>query len=169
MKKILLSVELALIMIFAACTSFSYKVTESEAQEILRTGTYAVTIPDDYPGNAKSGRTTALEIKSVLDDFLDDVTILSCVSDYKSLSPDEKAKYDYIVEPVINYWEDNLTAWTGKPDKLLLDINIYMSKTGQVLDKFTIDAKSSNMIIGENDPVELIKSPAKAHYAKVLK
>ncbi|MBQ1670820.1 MAG: DUF4823 domain-containing protein, partial [Treponema sp.] len=64
---------------------------------------------------------------------------------------------------------DNIATWSGKPDKLILVITIYKAKTSEVMDTFTIDAESSSIFFGANDPVDLIKDPSSVHYGKIIK
>jgi len=169
MKKILAFVIAAYSMSFLACTSSSFTVQESEPTSLSKTETYAITVPDDYPDESNSGRTTSMEIRKVLATCGVNASLLNRFPDYESVPQETRAKYDYIVEPTITYWEDNVTTWSGKPDKLLLVITIYKAKTAQVMDTFTIDAKSSSIIFGDNDPVDLIKEPASVHYGKIIK
>ncbi len=168
-EKIFQIAILACAALLIDCSSSAYTVKEGEASELPKAASYAITVPEDYPQESDSGSSTSIEIRKVLANLGINATLLYRYPDYKSLPSDTRAKYDYIVEPVINYWEDNVTAWTGKPDKLLLDIIIYDAKTSAVMDKFTIDGKSARMIAGGNDPVELIKDPASVHYAKIIK
>ena len=56
-----------------------------------------------------------------------------------------------------------------KTRQLLLVITIYKTKTSEVIDTFTIDAKSSSIFFGANDPVDLIKDPSSVHYGKIIK
>lgn len=65
------------------------------------------------------------------------------------------SKYDYIIVPVINLWEDNATAWSGKPDKLNFTILIYNSAK-ELITSADLDGQSAAAVIDENDPSELI-------------
>ena len=76
----------------------------------------------------------------------------------KKIDESELQKYDYVVVPAIVSWEDNATAWSGKPDKLVFSIEIY-DKDKKKVASGNIDAKSTNTTIVENDPSELIDKP----------
>ncbi len=169
MKKILAFLLAAYSMIFLACTTSSFTVHESEPTTLSKTETFAITVPNDYPDESKSGITTSLELQKVLAGCGVNASLLNRFPDYKSVTAETKEKYDYIVEPTINYWEDNIATWSGKPDKLLLVITIYKTKTSEVMDTFTIDAESSSIFFGDNDPVDLIKDPSSVHYGKIIK
>ncbi|MBO4385720.1 MAG: DUF4823 domain-containing protein [Treponema sp.] len=169
MKKILAFVIAASAMIFVSCTSSSFTVQESIMASLSKTESYAITVPEDYPDESNSGRTTSMEIRKVLANCGVNASLLNSFPDYETVPKETRAKYDYIVEPTIAYWEDNVTTWSGKPDKLLLVIIIYRAKTAEIMDTFTIDASSSSIIFGDNDPVDLIKEPANVHYAKIIK
>ncbi|MBQ5499292.1 MAG: hypothetical protein IIT73_05820, partial [Treponema sp.] len=60
MKKILAFLLAAYSMIFLACTTTSFTVHESEPTTISKAETFAITVPNDYPNESKSGITTSL-------------------------------------------------------------------------------------------------------------
>lgn len=169
MKKILAFLLAAYSIIFLACTTTSFTVQESEPTLLSKTETFAITVPADYPDESNSGITTSMEIQKVLAGCGVNASLLNSFPDYESVPQETRAKYDYIVEPTITYWEDNIATWSGKPDKLLLVITIYKAKTAQVMDTFTIKAESSSIFFGYNDPVDLIKDPSSVHYGKIIK
>jgi len=174
MKKIIIEkIFQVAITAFAAllidCSSTAYRVMEGEITQLSKSASYAITVPNDYPDESKSGITTSLELQKVLAGCGVNASLLNRFPDYKSVNAETKEKYDYIVEPTITYWEDNIATWSGKPDKLLLVITIYNAKTSEVMDTFTIDAESSSIVFGDNDPVDLIKEPASVHYGKIIK
>lgn len=70
----------------------------------------------------------------------------------------ELKKFDYIIVPTIANWEDNATAWSGKPDKIMFSLDIY-DKNKNKITTANIDAKSTNATLAENDPSELIDKP----------
>ena len=151
------------------CTSTAYRVMEGELAQLSKSASYAITLPADYPDESNSGKTTSMEIQKVLAGCGVNASLLNSFTDYESVPQETRAKYDYIVEPKITHWEDNVATWSGKPDKLLLVITIYEAKTAQVMDTFTIDAESSSIVFGVDDPVDLIKEPSIVHYGKILK
>lgn len=76
----------------------------------------------------------------------------------KKIDEEELLKYDYIIVPTIINWEDNATAWSGKPDKLTFTIEIFDKHKNSILSS-TLDAKSTNATFSANDPSELIDKP----------
>ena len=76
----------------------------------------------------------------------------------KTFDESEFHQYDYFIVPAIVSWEDNATAWSGKPDRLMFTIDIY-DKNKKKVASGTIDAKSTNATFTENDPSELIDKP----------
>lgn len=45
----------------------------------------------------------------------------------------KKANFDYVLKCVIALWQDNATAWSGNGDKLSISVELYDTKTRQLV------------------------------------
>jgi len=84
-----------------------------------------------------------------------------------AVAESELQKYDYVIVPSISYWEDNLTAWSGKPDKITFSLEIF-DKNKNKVNTATVDAKSSTVTMSANDPADLIDKPVIEFFNKVF-
>lgn len=53
------------------------------------------------------------------------------------------SKYGYYVEPIILHWEDRATEWSGKSDKVEIQIITYDTKTKSEIGNTTYSGKVS--------------------------
>ena len=70
------------------------------------------------------------------------------------------SNYKYIVVPYIVKWEDNVTAWSGKPDKLILSYDIFDSHRNKITTA-EINAQGTSVTMKSTDPSSLIDKPLK--------
>ncbi len=82
----------------------------------------------------------------------------------------EKAKaggYTYLIYPVILYWEDRATEWSGIPDKITVEISVIDVATGAVLNSARIEGKSKWATLGGDHLQDLLEKPL-TDYARTL-
>jgi hypothetical protein len=90
-------------------------------------------------------------------------------SDIDEISYAEKNGCYYIIEPTISVWEDRHTFWTGVPDKVSIAIDIFETKSGEMIDHFTIKGKSSHMAPINQKPYDLLYEPLRNVFAMLYK
>lgn len=70
----------------------------------------------------------------------------------------ELERYDYFIIPAILHWEDRATSWSGIPDKVEVEIEIFNSKK-ELLKSAILSGQSASMTLGSTDPSELLEEP----------
>ena len=63
---------------------------------------------------------------------------------------------DFLVYPEIVHWSDRVTEWSGIPDRITLNVEIYEIATGTVLNRQEIKASSRWATFGGDHPHELL-------------
>lgn len=72
---------------------------------------------------------------------------------------DEKLQeYDYIFIPEILHWEDRLTGWSFRPDRIEVRFDIYDNKRNMV-NTVNIKGKSANVVWVSKAPKSLLPKP----------
>ena len=105
-----------------------------------------------------SGQKLASKVYYFLNAKQCEVTLDNQHKSINKVEDSELQKYDYIIVPSILSWEDNATAWSGKPDRIVFSIDIF-DKNKKKITTANIDSKSTNATFSSNDPAELIDKP----------
>lgn len=77
------------------------------------------------------------------------------------------ASLDYLVIPEIQHWEERATEWSGKPDRIEVELTLVEVASGRTLDRTVVSGKSRWMTFGGDHPQELLPVPL-AQYADAL-
>lgn len=88
------------------------------------------------------------------------VTLESNANSIKEIDDAVLAKYKFVIAPTISNWEDNATAWSGKPCRLRLTFDIYDSNRNLITSS-NIDAQGTSVTMSATDPSDLIDKPLK--------
>jgi hypothetical protein len=126
-----------------------------------------ISIPNDgsygekqYPN---SGRMTANAVRAAFAKYTDTVdTTDDCQGD-TCLSEAYIIKYGYYVNPIILHWEDRNTEWSGKPDRIEIQLVIYDAVTRLVVASSSIAGKSKWATFGGDHPQELLPEPVNGY------
>ncbi len=73
----------------------------------------------------------------------------------------------YVVHPTILHWEERATEWSGKPDRISVQLQLIATPSGEVLDTTVISGKSKWATFGGDHPQELLPEPL-SRYATAL-
>ena len=65
----------------------------------------------------------------------------------------------YLVAPEILHWEDRATEWSGKPDRVDVDIRVIAPTSGAVIASSVISGKSKWATFGGDHPQDLLPEP----------
>lgn len=171
MKRILLS--LITVIMLCSCSPLYNVSTSNKTSGIFDKGTkvLVLTSKDGASGSDVSngsGFTVSNKIQSMLISKQCLVKTDREKDSILDLNEETATKYDYIIVPVINLWEDNATAWSGKPDKLNLTILIYDGKK-ELITSGELQGQSAAAVIDENDPSELIDPLLQDYFKNLFK
>jgi hypothetical protein len=65
----------------------------------------------------------------------------------------------YYVMPVIRHWEDRATEWSGKADRIDIQLVIFNAATGEEIANSSYTGKSKWMTFGGDHPQDLLTEP----------
>ncbi|MDP3329973.1 DUF4823 domain-containing protein [Parvibaculum sp.] len=163
MRKIILLLAAAFAL--AGCVS-KYKPIATEAPaSILSSGaSFYVMQPADgrygshsYPD---SGEQTAVAVQSALIPRAGRVIRAQRPEELETaLSTAREKNLDYVLQTRILNWEDRATEWSGIPDKLSLNFEIYDAATGERVASQTSKASSKWATFGGDHPQDLLPLP----------
>jgi len=139
-----------------------------------RGGSAYVALPKDgtldervvYEG---SGRYTAEVLRKVFREYLPSVQMATKDESYGgALESAKSSRAMYLIFPEILHWEDRQTAWSGKPDRILLRVSVIEAQTGKPLDSVEIAGKSKWATLGGDDPKDLVEVPVRQYAASLF-
>lgn len=151
-------------LVITGCTA-SYQqshVTEVTDKLDPDRGVYIFT-PEDGSYNDteyhSSGEMTANAVKSAFLMHAARVVITDDCSSVKCAVGINASEFGYFVEPSILHWEDRATEWSGKSDRLEIQLVIYDVATGNELANASLIGKSKWATLGGDHPQDLLKAP----------
>jgi len=161
-------------LVTAGCAS-TYIVNESKPIDTKLDSSLPVliSIPKDGSfGNnnyTNSGRMTANAVKSAFVKHVSQVDISENCQGNTCLSEADSIKYGYYVKPVILHWEERNTEWSGKPDRIEIQLVIYDTVTRKIVASSSFSGKSKWATLGGDHPQELLPKPTDAYVETLYK
>ncbi len=132
-----------------------------------------ISVPDDgsfaHQNYANSGAMTANALKSAFLRYTSMVDVSSDCHGEECLSEAFIIKYGYYAKPVILHWEERNTEWSGKPDRIEVQVTIYDTATRQVVTSSRFSGKSKWATFGGDHPQELLPEPTNEFVDKLYK
>ena len=168
MKSILL---LFVVAIFGSGCAHTYNATSVSRTSPLKTNATAlVALPEDgrfeknvYSG---SGRKAGLEVSAAFAKHLSRVDMASETGTLvQNLEFARNGKFDYLVIPQVIHWEDRATEWSGRQDKIEIEIRTVDSKTGETLTLGQVKGTSKWATFGGDVPEDLLAKPLGVYIA----
>jgi len=155
---------LILILILNACSAKHEIITSNKNHQLKPNKSIYIALPKDgifgsiqYP--ASSTQTTHALLKS-FSRYSNNIEASNQYATYaQALRETSKRGFYYLVYPTILHWEDRATEWSGKPDKLSIQIKIVQANTGKQLNSTIIEGKSSWATLGGDHPEDLLQDP----------
>ena len=78
-------------------------------------------------------------------------------------------RYGYFVWPKILHWEERATEWSGKPDRIEIQITVYDARTKQQIAKSSYTGKSKWATFGGDHPQDLLPEPTNAYVSSLYR
>ncbi len=131
---------------------------------LSKSGSVYITTPENgwygsnvYPNSAVH---TVSAFRTAFIRHTDTVYIESDVRGFEENLQRAKEKgFDYLVQPLILHWEERATEWSGKPDRIEVQVRIADVATGKELDKILLMASSKWATMGGDHPEDLLPEP----------
>ncbi len=160
-------IPLVLIALLASgCAStYRHSINRELENKLNKEEGVLISIPNNgWYGNteyAGSGRMTAYAIRSAFAKHTSVVDLTSDCHGIECLKSINAQKYGYYVKPEIFHWEDRATEWSGKPDRIEVQVIIYDTKTRKELANTSITGESKWGTFGGDHPQDLLAEPIK--------
>jgi hypothetical protein len=74
------------------------------------------------------------------------------------INSQDMEKTDYVIIPQIIHWEDRLTGWSFKPDRIEVRFDIYNNQR-QLIDSYMIQGRSAYIVWANKQPNSLLPRP----------
>lgn len=136
------------------CTSYTYETIMKPAETFDPSRSVQISVPAngryDTTVYSQSGDTTVREAKAAFSLYAAGVTV------YTGKTLDTAA---YYVKPSILHWEDRATEWSGIPDRIRVQIEVYESGSRIAAAQFS--GKSKWFTFGGDHPQDLLREPMK--------
>jgi hypothetical protein len=172
-NKLALFVALIGAALLTGCVS-TYEVNNmvSAKQKLKPGGSSYIAIPSDasfegeaYPG---SGNKTALALGSALKPHTQEIKFAPVAASYKeSLDAAKSSNADYFFAPRIVHWENRATEWSGKCDRIHIELHTIDARTGETIDVGHFKGVSKWLTFGGDEPEDLLRVPM-AQYVNYL-
>ncbi len=112
---------------------------------------------------------TANTVRSAFSKNASKVTITTDCKGQECLESIDPNAYGYFVQPIILHWEDRATEWSGKSDKVEIQIITYDSKTQKEIGNTTYTGKSKWLTFGGDHPQDLLEEPTLKYVESLYK
>ena len=170
-KNLLVVLSLSLI---AGCAS-TYKHSEFQAPTAKLDSTKGVLIstPEDgwYENTQyrNSGRIAANAIRAAFSKNAKRADVTSDCKGDECLNSIDSKKYAYYVKPIILHWEERATEWSGKPDRVEIQMVIFDVLTKEELANSSYTGKSKWATFGGDHPQDLLPDPTNEYVSKLYR
>jgi hypothetical protein len=114
-----------------------------------------------------SGRMTALAVRSSFSKYSRNVTVESDCKKLKCLKDKYPREYRYYVVPEILHWEERATEWSGRPDRIEVQLIIFEYGSWREIASTHIKAKSKWLTFGGDHPQDLLAKPINDYVTKL--
>ncbi len=160
----------AVVMLCVGCAN-TYTITSISRTGALRAAASAlVALPEDghfekipYPG---SGRKAALAVGAAFARHLQRVDSTPETAAFAGqLDRARAGKFDYLIVPTVVHWEDRATEWSGRPDRIEIEIRTVDAPSGETLALGSVKGKSKWATLGGDSPEDLLATPIEAYVA----
>ena len=162
MKLKILCVLIAIIT--TGCTA-TYKHSELKPITTSLDGTLAVLISTPQDGwyentqYRNSGKMTANAMRAAFSKYTSVVDVTTLCHGDDCLTGIDTKRYGYYVQPEILHWEERATEWSGKPDRIEIQLVVFDTETKSELTNSTFTGKSKWATFGGDHPQDLLIDP----------
>jgi hypothetical protein len=106
-----------------------------------------------------SGKMTALAVRSAFAEHVVETRIEEGCQSLDCLKRKYPAEFTYYVVPEILHWEDRATEWSGKPDRIEIQLTVYEQGSWNEIASTLIKGKSKWATLGGDHPQDLLHDP----------
>ena len=154
-----------LITILATGCTASYKHSELKPITASLDGSQGVLIstpPNGWYENTQyrnSGKMTVNAVRAAFSKYASIVDVTDSCHKDDCLAGIDAKRYGYYVKPAILHWEERATEWSGKTDRIEIQIVVFDAETQGELTNATYTGKSKWATFGGDHPQDLLIDP----------
>lgn len=166
-------VFVVLVVTFMAGCAATYRYTELQTPKNRLDGAIGVLIStpkDGMYGNEQyrnSGKMTANAVRAAFSKYASRVDLVNTCHGDDCLTSIDTEKYGYYVKPEILLWEDRITEWSGRPDRIEIQLIIYDAITKKELANSSYTGKSKWATFGGDHPQDLLPVPTNKYVSSL--
>jgi hypothetical protein len=174
MWRIVMLLVLAVILEGCAATFDCNRFVGQERPAPLKSGcsVYVSTPKNGWYGDEEgehSGEQTAHAIAEAFSNYTPKVEVEpQFASAEENLDKAAAGQFAYFVDPAIVHWEERATEWSGKPDRITIQITLYDVPEKRIIDRVTIKGTSKWATFGGDHPQDLLKQPINKYVAELF-
>jgi len=162
---------LSVFLITGCASKYNHTELQSPKSRLDHTKGVLISTPEDgwYENTQyrNSGRMTTNAVRAAFAKFASPVGIEDSCHGDDCFNAIDTEKYKYYVKPVILHWEERATEWSGKPDRIEIQLVIYDTVTKNELANSSYTGKSKWATFGGDHPQDLLPKPTD-EYVKSL-
>jgi len=165
-------------ILVASCAAYDEKyettsVLDNRTGTVSKDASFLVSVEADgkyidkpYPG---SGDMARMAMVNALSNYASDVSAIpGFVSEEAATSDARDRNAVYLVYLRLLHWEDRVTEWSGKPDRIEVEIRLIDGKSGEVLESQIVKANSKWATFGGDHPQDLLAKPFDSYAASIF-
>ncbi|WP_368163662.1 DUF4823 domain-containing protein [Aeromonas sp. R6-2] len=164
-KKILTTT--AMLAVAGCSSTYHHTALQTPAKRLDANLGVLISIPDDgfYETQtyANSGMMTANAVRAAFAKKARNVDITNSCKSNQCLESIDTTRYGYFVKPTILHWEERATEWSGKPDRIEIQLVIYDAITKKELANSSYTGRSKWATFGGDHPQDLLPDPTNAY------
>ncbi len=163
-----------LILLLTGCVPIyqADQLDNASMKKLNRTASVYIAMPKDgrfsdriYHG---SGYDTASILRGAFSQYVSNVKMGAHYQDKKAALRYAKTKqYNYLIYPIIFNWEPRATAWSGRPNRMTMQLSVINIKNRRVLDSVMLDGASGTFTNFADTPYDLLKQSVSNYVAKL--
>lgn len=158
----------------AGCAStYTYNELQPVTTRLDRTRGVLISTPQDgWYGTIQyrnSGKMTANAVRAAFSKYASRVDVVDSCHGDDCLSGIDTERYGYYVKPEINHWEERATEWSGKPDRIEIQLVIFDAATKRELANSSYTGKSKWATFGGDHPQDLLTEPTNQYVSSLYK
>ena len=152
-----------IIVVTGCASTYKHSELQSLSSKLDPSKGVLISVPEDgwYENTQyrNSGKSAANAIRVAFIKNASKVDVVSSCHGDECLETIDSVKYGYYVKPDILHWEDRATEWSGKSDRIEIQIVVYDTVSKIELANTTYTGKSKWATFGGDHPQDLLSEP----------
>jgi len=167
----LLATLITISLLFGCASTYKHSELQAPSAKLDSSKGVLISIPEDgwYEKTQyqNSGSMTANAIRAVFLKKAKRADVTNECKENECLNNINTEKYGYYVKPIILHWEERATEWSGKPDRIKIQLVIYDAFTKEEIANSSYTGKSKWATFGGDHPQDLLPDPTNEYVSNL--